>query len=106
MTDLKTVTIPDADDLMHRLRQAGGSLPGLDAFYQDLQQYAGRKLTGEGIAVGLTLAAIEYASPYPAGVTASTTACLHLFVPAFTDDPETQARALDHLKAAGLPDGR
>lgn len=105
MTDMKTITVPPADELLRRLLAVDDE-PYMDVFYRILLNAESRRITGQGIAVHLTLSMTDYTAGHPTVVTMAMTEMLHEFVPAFTDDPEVQADALDHLKASGLPDGR
>lgn len=105
MPDPKFITVPPADELLTRLRAIDGE-PHMDVFYRLLLDAADREQMGMGIANRLVFAWNDYSTGYPAVVSQVVAVRLHAFVPAFTDDPEVQAEALDHLKAIGLPDGR
>lgn len=103
---MKIVTIPAADDLLARLIAIDDNPHQVKRFYPYLLKAAGVELAGQGIATKLALAAYDYTSGLPLTVSAVVNVSLHRFVPAFTDDPEVQAAALDHFEAVGLPTGR
>lgn len=105
MSKPKTITIPPAEELLRRLLAVDDD-PHMDVFYRILLNAESRRITGQGIAVHLTLSMTDYTAGYPTALTVAVAMKLCEFVPAFTDDPEVQADALDHLKASGLSDGR
>jgi hypothetical protein len=99
---MKTITIPERDELLARLTAIDDERP-LRAFYPVLLYKLNDKLTGVDIANKLADAMDVYTADHPTPTTAAVRAMLHTFVPAFTDDPDVQAEALAHLKAAGIP---
>lgn len=102
---MKTITVPAADEFLARLRAIDDE-PYADVFYRLLLPVAGLEQAGAGVANRLVLAWADYTAGHATTFTQVVAMRLHTFVPAFTDDPQIQSDALDHLKAAGFPDGR
>jgi hypothetical protein len=104
MTQLKTVTIPEAEELARRLMEINDDAHLVRHFYPLLLPLAGQKRTGAGLFAALTLAVTDYTTGQSSMVTVMNLR-MHQFLPAFTDDPEILAAARALLAAVGLPTG-
>lgn len=97
-----TVTVPRGDELTAHLRAICDE-PHMDTLYQRVvRNLAGKELTGMGIGNGLIFAWVDYTADLPTPVQMTTKLLLPRFIPACTDDPDVQAEAREHLRAAGF----
>lgn len=102
---MKTVTIPERDELLARLCAIDDDPHLVERLYPLLLKVAGQRRVGAGIAVHLALCAADYGTGQPHIMYTVMSMRLWIFIPAFTDDPDAQAEALAHLESSGLPVG-
>jgi hypothetical protein len=102
---LKTVIIPDAEELTRRLIGIDNEPHMIEHFYPKLMSLAGTERAGGGIVTGLVLAVNDYTEGMPPFMAQVMFMKVHQFLGAFTDNPEVLKEARNHLAAAGLPTG-
>lgn len=99
---MKVIDVPERDELIRRLAAIADERH-LHSLYRVLaHNTAGKELSGVGVANGIVLSYATYVSGHETPVVAAVRLLLAKLVPAFTNDPETQADAVAHLEAAGF----
>lgn len=101
----KVTTIPPAYELLPRLKAVDDNPYVVDMFYPRLLVLAGRELTGNGIALALSMAVYECTRDQSTFVRTAMNAGLYRYIAALTDDPEVQVDAKVHMRESGLSVG-
>ncbi|MEU4506788.1 hypothetical protein [Streptomyces sp. NPDC024089] len=95
-----TITLPDHDELLRRLKSVDDSPEKIAKFYPAITDRAGSTLNGTGIAVTLALGAKKYLDGQPQIVSAVVMRELPEYVCAIVDDPRVRQEALEVLAAS------
>lgn len=106
MTELHTVTIPAAEELLRRLTAIDNEPHLMERFYPLLMPLAGQRQTGEGIALALALAVRDYTKEMPRVMSVVMYMQMQNFLPAFTDDHDTLEAACALLSTMGMHEVR
>ncbi|HSX14815.1 MAG TPA: hypothetical protein VLE72_02795 [Candidatus Saccharimonadales bacterium] len=101
-TDLKTIRLPERDDMLQRLTGVMDDPHAVERFYPLILRSAGRELNGMGVVNMVALAIEDYCNGMPPVVKSAVYMNLRRYVTALIDDDVVRADAfalLDEVNA-------
>ena len=96
----KTVTLPQRDDMLARLKGVMNEPHAEHGFYPLLLRHAGQPKMPEGIALMFVLAITDYTRGMPDALAMGLDLMLPRFVAAIVDDEDVRRETLEVIKAA------
>jgi hypothetical protein len=100
MTTYQTVTLPERDDMLARLKGVMDEPHAGQYFYPKLLKHAGQTKMPEGIALMFVLAIADYTAGLPASLGIALDLMLPRWVAAIVDDEDMRAATLAVIAAA------
>lgn len=97
-TDLKTIELPDLDEMRRRLETVVLDNHGRQNFVPRLLENAGRQLVGQGVVMMIQLAIYDYTKGMPPIMSAMMQVQVKDLVIALVDDDEVKKDALDMIE--------
>jgi hypothetical protein len=96
---LKTITLPDRDNMLRRLRTVSSDRYMEERFFPHILKSAGHELAGEGVVNMLQLAIMDFAQDMPPTVGSTLQLSVDAYITALVDDKEAREAALAMMKA-------
>lgn len=102
MPDIRTITLPDRDEMLRRLLKADSDSHLVAKFYPLILEHAGEKLDGPSVVNILTLAIAVYVEACSAPMYTALEIRLRTFLAALIDDEQALQEAYEIAAEIGL----